>query len=122
MLQDKAQSSDKAATLQSNNNSNGYDFLAGGGEMGELIRAKDWSKTPLSSFENWSQSLQTIVRIMLASRQPIWIGWGPELIKLYNDPYKASGDLSGFRVRLVYFCGNYKSSKRTAFSPSIWGQ
>ena len=26
---------------------------------------------------------------MLASQQPIWIGWGPELIKLYNDPYKA---------------------------------
>ena len=25
---------------------------------------------------------------MLASRQPIWIGWGPELTYLYNDPYK----------------------------------
>lgn len=25
---------------------------------------------------------------MLTSRQPIWIGWGKELIKLYNDPYK----------------------------------
>ena len=26
---------------------------------------------------------------MLTSRQPIWIGWGPELIYLYNDPYKS---------------------------------
>jgi hypothetical protein len=26
---------------------------------------------------------------MLTSRQPIWIGWGHELIKLYNDPYRA---------------------------------
>jgi PAS domain S-box-containing protein len=26
---------------------------------------------------------------MLASRQPIWIGWGPDLNYLYNDPYKA---------------------------------
>jgi signal transduction histidine kinase len=26
---------------------------------------------------------------MLDSRQPIWIGWGKELIKLYNDPYIA---------------------------------
>lgn len=25
---------------------------------------------------------------MLTSRQPIWIGWGKDLIKLYNDPYK----------------------------------
>ena len=26
---------------------------------------------------------------MLTSRQPIWIGWGKELIYLYNDPYKS---------------------------------
>ncbi len=65
------------------------DFLAGGGEMGERIRSKDWSQTPLGPAEYWPQSLKTIVRIMLTSRQPIWIGWGPDLIKLYNDPYKA---------------------------------
>jgi len=29
------------------------------------------------------------VRIMLTSLQPIWIGWGKELIYLYNDPYKS---------------------------------
>ena len=65
------------------------DFLIGGGEMGERIRAKDWSSTPLGPVEEWPQSLKTIVRIMLTSRQAIWVGWGPELIKLYNDPYKA---------------------------------
>jgi len=26
---------------------------------------------------------------MLTSRQPIWIGWGRELIYFYNDPYKS---------------------------------
>jgi len=25
---------------------------------------------------------------MLSSRQPIWIGWGPDLVFFYNDPYK----------------------------------
>lgn len=65
------------------------DFLIGGGEMGERIRAFDWSSTPLGPVEQWPQSLKTVVRIMLTSRQPIWIGWGSELIKLYNDPYKA---------------------------------
>ena len=64
-------------------------FLEGGGKMGELIRAFDWEKTSLGSPENWPQSLKTCVRIMLISRQPIWIGWGKDLIKLYNDPYKA---------------------------------
>ncbi len=64
-------------------------FLSGGGEMGALIRSKDWSKTPLGPVDRWPQSLKTAVRIMLTSRQPIWIGWGEQLIKLYNDPYKA---------------------------------
>nr|WP_299720888.1 ATP-binding protein [Tardiphaga sp.] len=64
-------------------------FLAGGGEMGALMRALDWTETPLGPIEQWPQSLKTGVRIMLTSRQPIWIGWGPELIYLYNDAYKS---------------------------------
>ena len=65
------------------------EFLSGGGEMGERIRNFDWSATSLGPPEQWQQSLKTCVRIMLTSSQPIWIGWGKELIKLYNDPYKA---------------------------------
>jgi len=65
------------------------DFLLGGGEMGERIRKFDWANTPLGAPEQWDQSLKTCVRIMLTSSQPIWIGWGKQLIKLYNDPYKA---------------------------------
>lgn len=65
------------------------EFLSGGGELGELIRSYDWSSTSLGPVETWPQGLRTCVRIMLASRQPIWIGWGKEQIKLYNDPYKA---------------------------------
>jgi PAS domain S-box-containing protein len=66
-----------------------FAFLAGGGEMGELMRRMDWSETPLGPTENWPQSLKTAVRIMLTSRQAIWIGWGPELVYVYNDPYQA---------------------------------
>lgn len=57
--------------------------------MGELIRNYDWSTTPLGLPETWPHSLRTCIRIMLTSRQPIWIGWGKPLIKFYNDPYKA---------------------------------
>ncbi|WP_395015436.1 response regulator [Dongia sp.] len=69
--------------------SNTPGFLSGGGEMGALMRAHDWSATPLGAPETWPRNLQTALRIMLASRQPIWIGWGPELIYFYNDPYKS---------------------------------
>src|SRR5690349_14226590 len=64
-------------------------LFAGGGEMGALMRACDWSCTPLGSPHTWPQSLKTAVRIMLTSRQPIWIGWGTDLTYLYNDAYKA---------------------------------
>ncbi len=64
------------------------EFLTGGGEMGILIRATDWSKTSLGPVSEWPNSLRTCIRIMLTSRQPIWIGWGHDLIKFYNDPYK----------------------------------
>ena len=64
-------------------------FLAGGGEMGEVIRNYRWAGTSLGLPESWPQSLKTAVRIMLTSRQPIWIGWGDELIYLYNDAYKS---------------------------------
>jgi PAS domain S-box-containing protein len=64
-----------------------YDFLAGGGECGALIRAKDWSQTPLGPVEQWPQSLKTAVRIILTSRQPMFVWWGKQLINLYNDAY-----------------------------------
>ena len=64
-------------------------FLAGGGELGALIRAHDWAATPLGAPDNWPQSLKTTLGIMLASRQPVWVGWGPEQTFFYNDAYKA---------------------------------
>ena len=64
------------------------DFLAGGGEMGALTRAHDWSATPLGPPETWPQSLRTAVRILLNTNHPMFIWWGPELIQFYNDAYR----------------------------------
>ncbi len=62
-------------------------FLADGGEIGALMRARDWSASPLGPIEDWPQSLKTAVNIMLASPSPISIIWGHERIQLYNDAY-----------------------------------
>lgn len=67
-----------------------HQYLAGGGEMGELIRSFDWSTTVLGDPEGWSQSLLTTISIMLSSRFPMFIWWGPELIQFYNDAYRPS--------------------------------
>ena len=59
----------------------------GGGAAGAVIRAKDWSKTPLGPPSRWPAGLMAHVRAMLHTRQPMCIFWGPELINLYNDGF-----------------------------------
>ena len=63
-------------------------FLAGGGEMGSLIRSMDWSNTSLGPVTGWPQSLRTTVSICLASDLPICVVWGSGLVQLYNDAYR----------------------------------
>jgi signal transduction histidine kinase len=63
------------------------DFLAGGGAVGKLMRAKGWHDTPLGPPETWHQSLKTVIRILLTSRYQMWMCWGPQLTMFYNDAY-----------------------------------
>ncbi|HET6280207.1 MAG TPA: ATP-binding protein [Polyangia bacterium] len=64
------------------------DFLAGGGEMGERMRAMEWTRTALGPVQQWPQSLRSAVSILLPSRAQIVLFWGPELVTLYNDAYR----------------------------------
>src|ERR1700676_4706277 len=70
------------------NRTTSADFLAGGGEMGALTRAYDWSATPLGKPETWPQSLRVTVRLLLNTNHPMFIWWGPDLIQFYNDAYR----------------------------------
>ncbi len=71
-------------------NKNYKKYLSGGGEMGELTRNFDWSLTSLGTPEHWPSSLLTAVSIVLNSKFPMFIWWGPELIQFYNDAYRPS--------------------------------
>ena len=62
-------------------------FPVGGGEMGALIRAFDWSRTPLGPIAGWPQSLKTAVDIVLRSPVPLVMLWGRDGIMIYNDAY-----------------------------------
>jgi signal transduction histidine kinase len=62
----------------------------GPGEMRALCRAFDWSATPLGPVEEWPLSLRTVVGLVLGSRNPMFLFWGPELIQIYNDAYRPS--------------------------------
>ena len=40
---------------------------------------------PLGPIDTWPQSLRGLVDLMLGTRQPVCIAWGPALTSLYND-------------------------------------
>jgi PAS domain S-box-containing protein len=63
-------------------------FLSGGGELGAMMRAHDWSGSPLGRPDTWPQALRTVVALMLNSKFPMFVAWGPELAFLYNDSYR----------------------------------
>ena len=66
------------------------DFLTDGGELGALMRAHDWSASPLGAPEAWPQSLRTTVRLLLNTGHPMYVWWGPDLLCFYNDAYRQS--------------------------------
>lgn len=65
-------------------------FLQGGGEMGALMRARDWAATAVGPPNAWPVSLRTIVRIMLTTNHPMFVFWGADLTCFYNDAYSRS--------------------------------
>jgi len=74
------------ATRHTKTSANSH-WLHGGGTLGKLIREYDWSRTSLGDIGTWPQSLRTSINLMLNSQHPMWIGWGREMVFLYNDAY-----------------------------------
>jgi PAS domain S-box-containing protein len=70
------------------NTNNEFYFLADGGEMGELIRAKDWSQTPVGAPDTWPESLRTMMSVMLGNPFGMYIAWGKDYTQIYNDAYR----------------------------------
>lgn len=94
------------------NTTNHY-FLANGGEMGALTRAKDWSKTSVGSVDSWPQSLRTTLGILLNSKFPMFLFWGPDHICFYNDAYRPSLGNDGKHPAIL-------GQKGAEFWPEIW--
>jgi PAS domain S-box-containing protein len=60
-------------------------LITGHSEMAALIRAYNWSATPLGPIEDWSETLLATANLMLHSPFPTILSWGPEMVFLYND-------------------------------------
>lgn len=65
----------------------GHASLPDDGRMAQRIRSFDWASTSLGPMDGWPRALISVLRTVLASRQPICFWWGPELLQFHNDDY-----------------------------------
>ena len=87
--------------------------FVGQGEMAARCRAFDWASTPVGPVSGWSHCLKAIVSTMLASRNPMFLWWGTDLVQIYNDAYRPSLGLGG-RDRHAL------GARGKEFWPEIW--
>lgn len=72
---------------ETRHDADGFEFLGNGGEMGRLIRNRDWAATPLGPVCDWPGCLKTATSLLLQSPVPIVMLWGEEGVMIYNDAY-----------------------------------
>ena len=90
MAQDLKEPSLRSNRKSSKASSNRSSPIIGSGHMADLTRAFDWKGTALGAAETWPDTLLTTVNLLLASRHPMFLWWGPELVQFYNDGYRPS--------------------------------
>src|SRR5579871_4491236 len=55
--------------------------------MADPVANFDWNRTVLGPMANWPEALRLAYQIVMSSRFPMFIWWGPELINIYNESY-----------------------------------
>lgn len=74
---------------------NEWSFLSVGGEMAELIRNYDWSKSVLGTPNLWPTSLKLMLSTILSAKFPMLLLWGDDLVQFYNDAVRPSMGVDG---------------------------
>jgi len=59
----------------------------GSGRAADALRSADWSATPLGRPDDWPGELRAATEMVLGSRFPMGVLWGPELALVYNDGF-----------------------------------
>jgi len=65
-----------------------HSLFAGLGDDGALLLSTDWSLTLLGPVSGWPDELLSATRTVLASRLPMLILWGPDLVQIYNKAFE----------------------------------
>lgn len=72
-----------------------YPFLQDTGEMGDLIRNCEWSKTCIGAMDTWPESLKINLGNILHSAFPMFLFWGDDFLCFYNQAFRPSLGVEG---------------------------
>jgi len=61
--------------------------IVGNGGMAQVIRSFAWETTCLGQLQSWPDSLLQSVNLILFTRFPAAVFWGPKMIVFYNDAF-----------------------------------
>ena len=64
-----------------------FDLLASASAIRVGYASRDWSRSSAGHPDTWGPVLRSSVGMILDSRFPMFIAWGPELVLLYNHAY-----------------------------------
>ena len=56
-------------------------------EVATLMNVHDWSKSELGMPSLWPQPLRIVSDLLIVSKFPMFVAWGPKLNLIYNDAY-----------------------------------
>jgi serine phosphatase RsbU (regulator of sigma subunit) len=63
------------------------DLFAAAGTLRAAYQRVDWAATPLGPVESWGPTLRTVLDVVLRTRAPVTLFWGPEHTLVYNEAY-----------------------------------
>jgi hypothetical protein len=58
------------------------------GPEARALLAYPWETTPIGPVDSWPDQLRLLVQVVLSSRFPMMIVWGPDHTQLYNDAFR----------------------------------
>ena len=62
-------------------------FLQGAGTVGDIILAKDWTTSTVGPIGGWTQTMRTLVAMIVRSPIPMVTMWGQHGTLIYNEAY-----------------------------------
>lgn len=62
-------------------------FLQGGGQIGQVIRSKNWNTTPFNNPDYWPQSLRSTIATVINNPVAMAIVWSKNYNQIFNDAF-----------------------------------